>query len=287
MLLFSLLELCAFAYFSCYLAWWLASENIGAGCRILRKMTFSHFTQPESSLTKLPLQETYCNMVEIYDFALESILRFMEENQHAFVVSVSRRWKNVYETVREDKNTSATAAEGAQLEFLVDKFGYTPRKEGLQAAILKGNLDYIKLACRSGFKWNQERYCEAAEKGHLHVIRWARESGYPWDTWTCEAAAAGGHLELLKWLRLNECPWDETICSAAARKGHLKLLEWAWANGCPWDEWTCAFAALEDQIEILQWARENGCPWDGWTLIYAQMRGNLQILEWARAHGCQ
>ena len=225
----------------------------------------------------------------------EYILEFVGIEWHQVLMSVSRKWYNIVNGIRNRYDLSEVRKSSIYLAVcsvpLLKWALYEQCLERtsiitLKAAVI-GNLKVLQWALENDICINRHVCNIAAKNGHLEIVKWAfNNSRCVINETTCANAALNGHLEIVKWLHSKKCRWDSQTCNNAAKNGHLEVIIWACKHGCSWDKYVGYHAAQNGHQEILEWLRSNGYAWTPDLSYYAAYGGHQKLLRWLRKHGC-
>ncbi|AJF97379.1 ankyrin repeat protein [Pandoravirus inopinatum] len=109
------------------------------------------------------------------------------------------------------------------LAVLTTSKGCEIEREHYNAAAQYGRINVLaRFLAAKGATWrNSEVPKVAARHGHLDCLKLAHRSGIKWDAKVAMAAARGGHLNCLAYAHEYGCPWDASALYAKARShGH-------------------------------------------------------------------
>ncbi|AGO84870.1 F-box domain containing protein [Pandoravirus salinus] len=109
------------------------------------------------------------------------------------------------------------------LAVLMSSKGCDIEREHYNAAAQYGRVNVLgRFLAAEGAAWrNSEVPKVAARHGHLDCLKLAHRSGIKWDAKVAKAAARGGHVECLAYAHEYGCPWNAGALYAKAQShGH-------------------------------------------------------------------
>lgn len=109
------------------------------------------------------------------------------------------------------------------LAVLMSSKGCDIEREHYNAAAQYGRINVLtRFLAAEGAVWrNSDVPRVAARHGHLDCLKLAHRSGIKWDTKVAKAAARGGHVDCLAYAHQYGCPWDASALHAKAQShGH-------------------------------------------------------------------
>lgn len=158
---------------------------------------------------------------------ISKVAEFAQPRSYLFFGSVSRSWRDGWESSKRPKVTSyVTPGTFATSPTTAAGDGSSPTATPTPAAAAAAattttTAQLLRYSFENGLPRNRVGVCEAlARTGNLDLLKLAREMGCPFHIRTATAAAERGHLHVLRWIRAREngrCPWHENTCMAAAQ----------------------------------------------------------------------